>query len=88
MKRAICISNGEQGENHAGMQMIGKGLAENGYTLEDSLKFKEKFENMGGTAILYDLKEECLGERKGECNEEAYVLKFEDGVNVLFKKKI
>ena len=88
MERAICITNGEQGENHAGMQMIGKGLAENGYTLEDALKFKEKFENMGGTAILYDLKEECLGERKDECNEEAYVLKFEDGVNVLFRNKI
>ena len=88
MKRAICITNGEQGENHAGMQMIGNGLAENGYTLEDALKFKEKFENMGGTDILYDLKEECLGESKDECNEEAYVLKFEDGVNVLFRNKI
>jgi len=88
MKRAICITNGEQGENHAGMQMLGKGLADEGYTLEDALKFKEKFENMGGTAILYDLKEECLGERKDECNEEAYILKFEDGVNVLFRNKI
>ena len=88
MKRAICITNGEQGENHAGMQMLGKGLADEGYTLEDALKFKEKFENMGGTAILYDLKEECLGERKDECNEEAYVLKFEAGVNVLLFNKI
>lgn len=88
MKRAICITNGEQGENHAGMQMLGKGLADEGYTLEDALKFKEKFENMGGTAILYDLKEECLGEKKDECNEEAYILKFEDGVNVLFRNKI
>lgn len=88
MKRAICITNGEQGENHAGMQMLGKGLAENGYTLEDALKFKEKFENMGGTATLYDLREECLGERKDECKEEAYVLKFEAGVNVLLWNKI
>jgi hypothetical protein len=88
MKRAICITNGEQGENHAGMQMIGKGLADNGYTLKDALKFKEKFESMGGTAILYDLKEECLGERKDECKEEAYVLKFEAGVNVLLCNKI
>ena len=88
MKRAICITNGEQGENHAGMQMIGKGLSDNGYTLKDALKFKEKFENMGGTAILYDLKEECLGERKDECKEEAYVLKFKAGVNVLLWNKI
>jgi len=88
MKRAICITNGEQGENHAGMQMIGKGLADNGYTLKDALKFKEKFESMGGTAILYDLKEECLGERKDECKEEAYVLKFQAGVNVLLWNKI
>jgi hypothetical protein len=88
MLRAICITNGEQGENHAGMQKIGKGLAKNGYTLEDAIKFKEKFEKMGGKAILYDLKEECLGERKDECKEDAYLLKFEDGVNVLFKNKI
>ena len=33
MKRAICITNGEQGENHAGMQKIGKGLADKGYSL-------------------------------------------------------
>jgi len=88
MKRAICITNGEQGENHAGMQMLGKGLADKGYNLEDALKFKAKFENMGGTATLYDLREECLGERKDECKEEAYVLKFEAGVNVLLWNKI
>ena len=88
MKRAICITNGEQGENHAGMQMLGNGLADKGYNLEDALKFKEKFENMGGTATLYDLREECLGERKDECKEEAYVLKFEAGVNVLLWNKI
>ena len=88
MKRAICITNGEQGENHAGMQMLGNGLADKGYNLEDALKFKSKFEKMGGTATLYDLREECLGERKDECNEEAYVLKFEAGVNVLLWNKI
>ena len=88
MKRAICITNGEQGENHAGMQMLGNGLADKGYNLEDALKFKEKFENIGGIATLYDLREECLGERKDECKEEAYVLKFEAGVNVLLWNKI
>ena len=41
MKRAICITNGEQGENHAGMQMLGNGLADKGYNLEDALKFKK-----------------------------------------------
>jgi len=88
MKRAICITNGEQGENHAGMQMLGNGLADKGYNLVDALKFKAKFENIGGTATLYDLREECLGERKDECKEEAYVLKFEAGVNVLLWNKI
>ena len=55
MKRAICITNGEQGENHAGMQMLGNGLADKGYNLEDALKFKKKFENMGGE-LLYIFK--------------------------------
>ena len=35
MKRAICITNGEQGENHVGMQKIGDGLAEKGYSLDE-----------------------------------------------------
>ena len=91
MKRAICITNGEQGENHAGMQKIGKGLADKGYTLDNALKFKSKFEEMGGTALLYDLRDEC-GVNEDEvlkdyCDE-AFVLKFEDGVNVLFRNKI
>lgn len=91
MKRAICITNGEQGENHAGMQKIGNGLADKGYTLEDALKFKSKFEEMGGTALLYDLGDECgvnEDEVLRENCEEAFVLKFEDGVNVLFRNKI
>ena len=91
MKRAICITNGEQGENHAGMQKIGKGLADRGYNLDDAMKFKSKFEAMGGTALLYDLREECginNDENLKENCEEAYVLKFEDGVNVLFRNKI
>ena len=91
MKRAICITNGEQGENHAGMQKIGKGLADKGYTLDDALKFKSKFEEMGGTALLYDLRDEC-GVNEDEVLKEncveAFVLKFEDGVNVLFRNKI
>ena len=91
MKRAICITNGEQGENHAGMQKIGNGLADKGYTLEDALKFKSKFEEMGGTALLYDLRDECGVSEDEILNEncvEAFVLKFEDGVNVLFRNKI
>lgn len=91
MKRAICITNGEQGENHAGMQKIGKGLADKGYTLDDALKFESKFEEMGGTALLYDLRDEC-GVNEDEVLKEncveAFVLKFEDGVNVLFRNKI
>ena len=52
MKRAICITNGEQGENHAGMQKIGKGLVDKGYTPDNALKFKSKFEEMGGTGFM------------------------------------
>ena len=91
MKRAICITNGEQGENHAGMQKIGNGLADRGYNLEDAIKFKARFEAMGGEATLYNLREECGindDENLKENCEEAYLLKFEDGVNVLFMNKI
>lgn len=43
---SICITFGEQSENHVGMQKQGNGLDEHGYSLEDLEEFKNKY---GGT---------------------------------------
>ena len=39
-KPAICITAGEQSENHVGMKINGNGLSTNGFTIEELLHFK------------------------------------------------
>ena len=39
-KIAICITAGEQSENHAGMQINGNGLSNNGFSIDDLRKIK------------------------------------------------
>lgn len=41
---AICITAGEQSENHVGMQINGNGLAKSGFTIDDLLLFKSTLE--------------------------------------------
>lgn len=49
---AICITLGEQSENHVGMEKYGNGLAANGYSYNDLLIFKDKFEKLNCTCEL------------------------------------
>ena len=51
----ICITFGEQSENHAGMEMHGNGLAEKGYDENDLTSVKKYFEALGATPVLTDL---------------------------------
>jgi hypothetical protein len=39
-KIAICITAGEQSDNHAGMQINGNGLSNNGFSIDDLRKIK------------------------------------------------
>ena len=54
VEKAICITCGEQSENHVGMVKNGNGLAKNGYNLKDLKNIKKKFEKLGGVANLID----------------------------------
>lgn len=85
-KRAICITNGEQGENHVGMQKIGNGLAEHGYSLAEMREIAKKFDSMGGHSEWVDLNKGLDG--TGVVGSEAAVLLLKNGVNVLLKNRI
>lgn len=77
-QRAVCITLGEQSENHAGMEMNGDGLADRGYSLDDLRRIKTEFEGMGGVAELTELHEKIDVDV-----DEAGVLFLRNGVEVL-----
>ena len=77
-QRAVCITLGEQSENHAGMKMNGDGLAENGYSVGDLKAIKKRFEGMGGVAELV-----MLNEVVDRAVEPAGVLFLRGGVDIL-----
>ena len=56
-KQAMCITFGEQSENHAGMKMYGNGLSERGYSITELEKFAKKYEDIGGKSELIRLDE-------------------------------
>ena len=64
VKGAICITCGEQSENHAGMVMQGNGLAEHGFSIEKMRAIQVKFEEMGGETEWVDCKSALDGENK------------------------
>jgi hypothetical protein len=54
---AICITLGENAENHVGMQKIGDGeLARSGFSCDELSRIKDEYEELGGVAELYDLR--------------------------------
>tara|TARA_B100000795_G_scaffold231385_1_gene189197 strand:- start:5108 stop:6043 length:936 start_codon:yes stop_codon:yes gene_type:complete len=83
--RAICITCGEQSENHAGMKKQGDGLADNGYSVEELDGIKNRFFAMGGVADWYDLKEMALSEEEKVNVEDAVVLVLRCGVDILLR---
>ena len=85
-KRAVCITNGERAENHAGMQMLGNGLAEKGYSLDEMREIAKKFDAMGGVSEWIDLNKGLEGSEVKAA--EAAVLLMKNGANVLLKNRI
>ena len=52
---AICLTAGEQSENHAGMQKNGNGLADKGFSIQDLLTFKDRLKTMDISSEFYRL---------------------------------
>ena len=78
---AICLTFGEKSENHVGMEKLGNGLALKGYSYEDVIRFKNKFEQTGAKTDLI-----CLNDYLFDKNEyitKGYVLHIKNGINKL-----
>ena len=80
--KAICITLGEQSENHVGMVKYGNGLSEKGYTTKDLFKMKEKFEKLGCQCEIINLDSLILKDN----NEDAKVLVIRNCVDTLLGK--
>ena len=52
---AICLTCGEQSENHVGMKINGNGLAKEGYKIIDLILYKQKLEALNITCELLNL---------------------------------
>ena len=63
-KSAISLTCGEQAENHVGMEKVGKGLAEKGFSNEDIKKAKINFEKMGCESELIILNDYLPPDKK------------------------
>lgn len=81
-KSAICLTCGEQSENHVGMQKLGDGLADVGFSIGDLQLAKSKFETLGCECHLEYLNEYLPGEDV----EEAAILVIRNGVEKLTGK--
>lgn len=79
--KTITLTFGDVGENHVGMEKIGK-LAEDGYTLKDLKKFQKFFKDNNCETELVFLHKELKGITKISDNK-AYLLKVKNGVDCL-----
>lgn len=80
--KAICITLGEQSENHVGMVKYGIGLCENGYNCEELENIKKQFEKEGCECDLIDLGK--MIEEKSK--EDAKVLVIRNCVDIMLGK--
>lgn len=84
-KETITLTFGEQAENHAGMQILGGGLAKDGFNLDDLEAAKRKFEEAGKFVQLVYLHKYAQEERQDLIFEEAYILIVRNGLDVLLE---
>ena len=80
-KIAICITAGEQSENHVGMQKNGSGLAEKGFSPDELRLCKETLEKRNIVSEYYSLNA-FLGDEKDSI-EEAGLLIIRNGVQTI-----
>jgi hypothetical protein len=87
-RTAITITFGDQAENHAGMQIIGK-KAEHGFSIDELQRAKILFESQGCICEYIDLKERLLNTWDNPNNiniAEASVLLIRDGVSHMLRE--
>jgi hypothetical protein len=77
---SICITCGEQSENHVGMQINGTGLSSNGFTIENILEYQSILTNKGIESEYHRL-DEVLEDKDGV--EPAALLIIRNGISQL-----
>lgn len=86
----IAITCGEQSENHVGMEIHGSGLSNYGFSKTDLISWKDKFEEMGASCELYDLKENFINcpdiMDVIDLIEDAHILIIRNGITTLLNK--
>ncbi|QKF94842.1 2OG-Fe(II) oxygenase [Fadolivirus algeromassiliense] len=82
MKSTITLTFGDQAENHVGMQKIGT-MALNGFTYDDLVEAKKKFEEKGCKCRIVNLSSKLP---KSYTADKAYVLVIRKGVDFLLNE--
>lgn len=82
MESTITLTFGDQAENHVGMQKIGT-MADSGFTHDELLTAKNKFEEKGCTCQLIDLSDNLPKEYTADL---AYVLIIRKGVDCILQE--
>ena len=80
MKNTITITYGDQAENHVGMQKLGH-FADKGFTIQDLLFAKDKFEKIGCACELIDLNQSIKNNKNNI--DKAAILIIRNGVSTL-----
>lgn len=81
---SICLTAGEQSENHAGMQILGNGLSEFGFTIEELTDIKNTLNESNIESKLYRL--DKLAFEDDTDAEPAALLIINNGVNKFIKQ--
>ena len=90
----ITLTFGDAGENHAGMNLVGKiGSIGSGFNIDDLLDIKDKFETIGYVCSLINLNELIkfkllMYELKyGIVTNNAYILVIKKGIDYFIKEQ-
>ena len=73
---AICLTAGEQSENHVGMKINGNGLSDNGFSNDELLLIQKKLLEKEISSNYY-----CLGDTN---EDKAGLLIIKNGVKTIF----
>lgn len=80
---AITITFGEQSENHKGMQIIGNGLVDHGFSISELKNIKNNFENINCHTELIILNN-FLPNKDKNLSEPAAILIIRDAITKIF----
>ena len=83
----ISLTFGDQGENHVGMEKVGKIVAQgNGFNVDDLVGYRDFFETNGFSGEIYNLNDLLNKSTHKDQGETAHVLVIRSGMNYFLQK--